>query len=292
MKWWNFILVFDHLWCGLGWPHETGTWRYLNVCAHAFCHFSRAHSFNMIMMFHDQKQYFWFWVAISLWADCASTWGLPTACFFAGWACSVCPNAVEASIHCNIRWWKRGGGAPGAGREGARSNWDRSYWIPQVDYFLNWRLTIATVVNIVEILQLGNEYYNFISFIDPLLCQSERQNAVLVAPKIVPWHCRYDIMREDKVGSVNRSERGFLEFAAATFFEVNMPSVNTVRWIPKIGRCGELVGYWLRKDLFDTKVKQLFFCCLFWMVSWSSVNVVAPCIQVFHSALYSTNWAQ
>ncbi|KAG0604904.1 hypothetical protein M758_9G018000 [Ceratodon purpureus] len=31
---------------------------------------------------------------------------------------------------------------------------------------------------------------------------------------------RYDIMREDKVGSVSRSEKGFLEFAAATFFEV------------------------------------------------------------------------
>jgi len=30
-------------------------------------------------------------------------------------------------------------------------------------------------------------------------------------------------MREDKVGSVSRSERGFLEFAAATFFEVNKP---------------------------------------------------------------------
>lgn len=31
---------------------------------------------------------------------------------------------------------------------------------------------------------------------------------------------RYDIMREDKVGSVSRSERGFLEFAAAVLFEV------------------------------------------------------------------------
>jgi hypothetical protein len=52
----------------------------------------------------------------------------------------------------------------------------------------------------------------------------------------VPRHCRYDIMREDKVGSVSRSEKGFLEFAAATFFEVNYLSQREIVYFSEDGK--------------------------------------------------------
>lgn len=62
------------------------------------------------------------------------------------------------------------------------------------------------------------------SFGDPVYVESLLLKCVYSSsPYNCAMHCRYDIMREDKVGSVNRSERGFLEFAAATFFEVNNP---------------------------------------------------------------------
>lgn len=36
--------------------------------------------------------------------------------------------------------------------------------------------------------------------------------------------CRPDILREEKVGSVSRSEQNFLELAAAVLFEVDLLS--------------------------------------------------------------------